>query len=117
MEICVKERGGRTAPLVGSVPVAEMLAAVTREDHPETAPRPPKSQNKPTIEKVSFFDQKCWFFIGKVCNWSPQGRFTLRFNAKNGDVEKKYMFDLEICVKARGGRTALQPEALLSLKC
>ena len=101
MEICVKERGGRTAPLVGSVPVAKMLAAVTREGHPETAPRPPKSQNRPTIEKVSFFNQKCWFFIGKVYNWSPQGRFTLRFKAKKGDLAKNNNFELEMCVKLK----------------
>ena len=30
---------------------------------------------------------------------------------------KHVNFELEICVKARGGRTALQPEASLSLIC
>ena len=51
----------------------------------------------------------------KVCG--HKARFTLRFKVKKDEFEKKYMFELEICVKARGGRTALQPEASLSLIC
>ena len=51
-----------------------------------------------------------------------------RFGAKKGLLHyvlkrdlmicaKSEHFELEICVKARGGRTALQREASLSLKC
>ena len=51
-----------------------------------------------------------------------------RFGAKKGVLhyvlrrdfvifEKSENFELEICVKTKKGRTALQPEALLSLKC
>ena len=47
--------------------------------------------------------------------WGHKERFALRFKAKKGD--KKTNFELEICVKTKKGRTALQPQASLSLKC
>ena len=59
--------------------------------------------------------KKC-FSIVKVCKRYQKGRFALRFKARFSDFEKNTNFVLEICVKPKKGRTALQPEALLSLK-
>ena len=73
---------------------------------------------------MSSFNQKSCFFIKNI-------DFALekcRFGAKKGLLHyvlrrdlvifaKNDNFELEICVKAHGGRTALQPEASLSLKC
>ena len=72
---------------------------------------------------MSSFIQKSCFFIKNI-DFSLE---KCRFGAKKGvshyvlrrDVvifAKKYNFELEICVKAEKGRTALQPEALLSLE-
>ena len=60
--------------------------------------------------------KKVVFPLKKVCKRYQKGRFALRFKAKKGDFEKNTNFELEICVKTKKGRTALQPEALLSLK-
>ena len=78
------------------------------QDHPKTKTRPP-------IEKVSFFIKNVDFSLEKC-----------RFGAKKGVSHyvlrrdlvifaKNVNFELEICVKTKKGRTALQPEALLSL--
>ena len=72
---------------------------------------------------MSTFNQKsCFCFINIVFSLEK-----CRFGAKKGvshyvlrrDLvifEKSDHFELEICVKTKKGRTALQPEALLSLK-
>ena len=73
---------------------------------------------------MSTFNQKSYVFINN-CDLSLD---KCRFGAKKGVshyvfrrkrviLRKNDNFELEICVKARGGRTALQPEASLSLKC
>ena len=73
---------------------------------------------------MSSFNQKSCFFIKHV-DFSLEKR---RFRATKGVLHyvlkrdlvifaKHNNFELEICVKAKKGRTALQPEALLSLKC
>ena len=72
---------------------------------------------------MSSFNHKCCFFIKNLdfslekCRFGDKKgvshyflRRDLRISAKNDNCE------LEICVKAEKGRTALQPEALLSLK-
>ena len=73
----------------------------------------------------------CQVLIKKVVVSSKILFFSLekcRFGAKKGVSHyvlrrdlvifaKKDHFELEICVKAEKGRTALQPEASLSLKC
>ena len=72
---------------------------------------------------MSSFNQKSWFF-NKNIDFSLE---KCRFGANRGVLHyvlrrkivilrKKYNFELEICVKAKKGRTALQPEALLSLR-
>ena len=72
---------------------------------------------------MSSFNQKSCFFI-KHIYFSME---KCRFGAKKGVLhyvlrryfvifEKSDYFELEICVKTKKGRTALQPEALLSLK-
>ena len=72
---------------------------------------------------MSSFNQKSCFFIKDV-DFSLE---KCRFGAKKGVLHyvlrrdlvifaKSDHFELEICVKAEKGRTALQPEALLSLK-
>ena len=73
---------------------------------------------------MSSFNQKSCFFIKNV-DFSLE---KCRFEATKGVLHyvlrrdlvifaKSNNFELEICVKAKKGRTALQPEALLSLKC
>ena len=73
---------------------------------------------------MSSFNQKSCFFI-KHIDFSLE---KCRFGAKKGVLHyvlrrdlvilaKSDHFELEICVKPKKGRTALQPEALLSLIC
>ena len=73
---------------------------------------------------MSSFNQQCCCF-SKNINFSLE---KCRFGATKGVLHyvlrrdlvifaKNDHFELEICVKARGGRTALQPEASLSLIC
>ena len=72
---------------------------------------------------MSSFNQKNCFFIKNI-NFSLE---KCRFGAKKDFLHyvlrrdlvifaKNDNFELEICVKAKKERTALQPEALLSLK-
>ena len=72
---------------------------------------------------MSSFDQKNCFFIKNI-DFSLE---KCRFGAKKGLLHyvlrrdfvifaKSDNFELDICVKTKKGRTALQPEALLSLK-
>ena len=73
---------------------------------------------------MSSFNQKNCFFIKNV-DFSLE---KCRFGATKGVLHyvlrrdvvifaKNDHFELEICVKAKKGRTALQPEALLALIC
>ena len=72
---------------------------------------------------MSSFNQKSCVFITNI-DFSLE---KCRFGTKKGLLHyvlrrdlvifaKSDHFELEICVKAKKGRTALQPEALLSLK-
>ena len=73
---------------------------------------------------MSSFNQQCCFFINNI-DFSLE---KCRFGAKKGVSHyvlrrdlvifaKNDNFELEICVKTKKGRTALQPQASLSLKC
>ena len=62
------------------------------------------------IKNVDFSLEKCRFGAKKGVSHYVLRRDLVIF-AKNDH------FELEICVEAEKGRTALQPEALLSLKC
>ena len=62
------------------------------------------------IKNVDFSLEKCRFGAKKGVSHYVLRRDLVIF-AKNDN------FELEICVKAKKGRTALQPEALLSLIC
>ena len=71
---------------------------------------------------MSSFNQKSCFFINKVDFALDKCRFgatkvVLHYVLRRDLVifEKSDHFELEICVKPKKGRTALQPEALLSL--
>ena len=61
------------------------------------------------IENVDSSMEKCRFGATKGVSHYVLRR-QMAMLAKNVD------FELEICVKAKKGRTALQPEALLSLR-
>ena len=73
---------------------------------------------------MSSFNQKNGFFIKNI-NFSLEicvkvkKRLILHYVLKRerAFLKKNVDFSLEICVKPRGGRTALQPEASLSLIC
>ena len=62
------------------------------------------------IKHVDFSLEKCRFGATK-------GVLHYVLRRKRVILRKNINFDLEICVKAKKGRTALQPEALLSLIC
>ena len=62
------------------------------------------------IKNVDFSLEKCRFGAKKSVS-----HYVLR--RKRVILRKNDNFELEICVKAEKGRTALQPEALLSLIC
>ena len=62
------------------------------------------------IKNLDFSLEKCRFGAQKGVSHYVLRRDLVMF-AKNDH------FELEICVKAKKGRTALQPEALLSLIC
>ena len=73
---------------------------------------------------MSSFKQKSYFFIKNIdfslekCRFGAQkgvSHYVLRRDLVM--FAKSVHFELEICVKAKKGRTALQPEALLSLIC
>ena len=73
---------------------------------------------------MSSFNQKNCFFIRNIdfslekCRFgAKKGVLHYVFKRKIVILTKNDNFHLEICVKARGGRTALQREASLSLKC
>ena len=62
------------------------------------------------IKHIDFSLEKCRFGAKKSVSHYVLRRDLVIF-AKNNN------FELEICVKAKKGRTALQPEASLSLIC
>ena len=71
-----------------------------------------------TLNQKNVFSLKILVFHWKKCRFGAKkgvSHYVLRRDlvifAKNDN------FELEICVKAKKGRTALQPEALLSLIC
>ena len=71
---------------------------------------------KVLIKKMFFFIKNIDFSVEK-CRFGAT-KEVLHYVLRRDLVifAKSYHFELEICVKAKKGRTALQPEALLSLK-
>ena len=72
---------------------------------------------------MSSFNQKSCFFIKNVdfslekCRFGAhRGVLHYVLRRKRAMLRTNVNFELEICVKAKKGRTALQPEALLSLR-
>ena len=72
---------------------------------------------------MSSFNQKSCFFVKNLDFSLEKCRFGAKKGVSHYVLSRKIMilakhvnFELEICVKAKKGRTALQPEALLSLK-
>ena len=80
-----------------------------------TRPPPDPSPDRPlkkyhfVIKNIDFSLEKCRFGAKKGVSHYVLRRDLVIF-------EKSDHFELEICVKTKKGRTALQPEALLSLK-
>ena len=73
---------------------------------------------------MSSFNKKSWFFSKNInfslekCRFGPQkGLLHYVLRRKRVIFQKSTNFELEICVKTKKGRTALQPQASLSLKC
>ena len=73
---------------------------------------------------MSSFDQKSCLFIQHVDFSLGKCRFAATksvlhyvLRRKREIFQKNTNFELEICVKTKKGRTALQPQASLSLKC
>ena len=73
---------------------------------------------------MSSFNQKSCFFIKNIYFLLEKCRFGAKKGVSHYVLRRDLVifakndnFELEICVKARGGRTALQPEASLSLIC
>ena len=62
------------------------------------------------IKHIDFSLEKCRFGAKKIVS-----HYVLR--RKRVILRKNINSELEICVQPRGGRTALQPEASLSLIC
>ena len=62
------------------------------------------------VKNIDFSLEKCRF-------GAHRGVLHYVFRLKIVILRKNDNFELEICVKPKKGRTALQPEALLSLIC
>ena len=69
------------------------------------------------IKKVVFFIKNADFSLEKCGFGATKGVLHYVSRRKRAILRKNDNFDLEICVKAKKGRTALQPEASLSLIC
>ena len=72
---------------------------------------------------MSSFNQKNCFLIKNIDFSLEKCRFAAKKSVSHYVLKRKTVilrtntnFELEICVKVKKGRTALQPEALLSLK-
>ena len=84
------------------------------QDRPKTTQRP--RQDRP-LKKYRFFIKNIDFSLEK-CRFGAKrsvSHYVLR--RKRVIFQKNTNFELEICVKTKKGRTALQPQASLSLKC
>ena len=68
-------------------------------------------------QQICFFNKKVVFSLEKCRFGAKKGVWHYVLRRELAILRKNDHFELEICVKARGGRTALQPEASLSLKC
>ena len=96
---------------VGTVPGAVPgTTPKRRQDHPKTTPRP-------LIEKVHVLNKNVDLSLEKCRFGATKGVLHYVLRRDLVIFAKNDHFELEICVKAKKGRTALQPEALLSLIC
>ena len=77
-------------------------------------PRP--RQDRP-LKKYRFFIKNVDFSLEKCRFGATKGVLHYVLRRKRVILAKNVNFELEICVKAEKGRTALQPEASLSLRC
>ena len=73
---------------------------------------------------MSSFNEKSWLsnknidFSFEKCRFGhKKGLLHYVLRRKRVIFQKNVNFELEICVKTKKGRTALQPQASLSLKC
>ena len=88
-------------------------SATLHESAPAAQGRPRSAKRK----KQRFFIKNVVFSLEKCRFGATKGVLHYVLRREMVIFKKNDHFELEICVKARGGRTALQPEASLSLKC
>ena len=69
------------------------------------------------IKKVGFSTNNIDFSLEKCRFGRKKGLLHYVLRRKRVIFQKSTNFELEICVKTKKGRTALQPQASLSLKC
>ena len=67
--------------------------------------------------KSCFFNKNIDFSLEKCRFGRKKGLLHYVLRRKRVIFQKSTNFELEICVKTKKGRTALQPQASLSLKC
>ena len=105
---------------------ADCLTQITprpRPDHPKTTPRSPQDHAKITprprqdrpLKKYCFFIKNTDLSLEIIVFEPKQSVLHYVLRRELEMFAKNVNFELEICVKACGGRTALQPEAFLSL--
>ena len=83
------------------------------EDRPKTSQRP--RQDRP-LKKHHFFIKNIGFSLEKCVFGAHRGVLHYVLRRQRAIFKKNNHFELEKCLIERGGRTALQPEASLSLK-
>ena len=84
------------------------------QDRPKTTQRP--RQDRP-VKKHHFFIKNIDFSLEKCRFGAKKGVSHYVLRRERPVLEKKVDFSLEICVKERGGRLALQNGRPLSLIC
>ena len=114
-------RGPERAPrCMGSIVFKknERHAAWERSWPAPGAARPPPDprQDRP-LKKYHFVIKNIGFSLEKCRFGAQKGVSHYVLRRKRDIFQKNTCFELEICVKTKKGRTALQPQASLSLKC
>ena len=99
--------------LVRSLLQSLVQSLVPPQDHAKITPRP--RQDHP-LKKYQIFIKNIDFSLEKCKFGAHRGVLHYVFRRKRVILRKNGNFELEICAKARGERTALQPQASSSLR-
>jgi len=94
-------------------------------DHPKTTPRSPQDHAKITprprqgrpLKKYLFLIGNADFSLEKCAFEATKGVLHYVLRREIAILKHNDNFEVDKCVTERGGRTALQPEASMSLKC